>query len=98
MKRFVVVGGVLLALAAAAQPEFRQKVREVSGGYHVWLLTDGGVVSALDCAAGHQELTDGGTWPLKHSSAMADGGAVGPTVDACVRLLEGRNGLDGGLQ
>jgi hypothetical protein len=98
-KRFrkLAVLSLLFATAASAHSGFRQRIREMTGGFHIWLRDDGSVVTEIDCTLREQEKLDGGTWPLKNPTAIADGGLPNPVFNSCARLLEAQNGFDGGL-
>lgn len=99
MRKLISIVALLVASAALAQSQFKQRITHVEIHGNAWLLNDGGVVSAFNCIADvEQELTDGGSWPLKHRFAFADGGMPNPVLNACRNRLEQLNALDGGTQ
>lgn len=97
MKRLAFVA-LLVASAALAHSGFRTRLREVEGRYRVQLRDDGQTPFEVTCNAGNQQLLDGGTWPLKVTSAEAAGANPIQAIRDCVRQLERANGLDGGAQ
>jgi len=99
MRKPLLIAALLVASAAFAQSQFRQKIRHVEIHGDAWRLDDGSVVSAFNCIAdSEQPLLDGGAWPLKHRIAFADGGLPNGVLNSCATLLEAKNTLDGGLQ
>jgi hypothetical protein len=96
---FALTVALLLAFGAHAQSQFRQKIRHVEIHGDAWRLDDGSVISAFNCIADEQQpMLDGGSWPLKHRIAFADGGLPNPVLNSCATTLEAKNALDGGLQ
>lgn len=99
MRKALLISALLIASIAAAQSQFRQKIRHLEIHGDAWRLDDGSVVTAFNCLADpEQPMLDGGSWPLKHRSAFADGGLPNPVLNSCATALEAKNILDGGLQ
>lgn len=99
MRKLFALPLLLLASAAFAQSQFRQRIRHIEIHGDVTLRDDGGVVTEITCIAdAEHDLVDGGTWPLKVRLAQVDGGLPNPVIDRCARTIEARNALDGGFQ
>lgn len=95
----ILTAALLTCTIAAAQSQFRQRIRHVEIHGNGWLNDDGTVVSAFNCIADpEQALLDGGSWPLKNRIAFADGGSPNAVLNSCRTLLEQLNALDGGVQ
>ena len=98
MKKLALLS-LLVAAAAGAQSQFRQRIRNLTVHGQVALNDDGSVVSDFNCTApSEQPMLDGGTWPLRILSVQVDGGMPNAVINTCARTIEQRNLLDGGLQ
>lgn len=104
MHRTLLLAAALVATVGsvvAAQPldiRFRGSLDDVNWGGNTEFFRDGGQRSTATCSAFEADLADGGTWPLKVTSAgpVSMNTLPNAVLNECRKQLTAANRMDGG--